>query len=118
MKSAAAASGSGKRTTTSKARAASRRAQRSSTEDKKDRRRKNLDFEVNLGALNMNTLKRYKRHYNLKDETPTKRDLVELVTDHFRAQEMSVSEQETILLFSHMIKNNMSKLDKKRPSEL
>ena len=42
---------------------------------------------------------RYKRHYGLKDETPTKRDLVELVTDHFRAQEMSVSEQETILLF-------------------
>ena len=55
--------------------------------------------QVNLGALNMNTLKRYKRHYGLKDETPTKRDLVELVTDHFRAQEMSVSEQETILLF-------------------
>eukprot|EP00038_Savillea_parva_P002379 m.113846 g.113846 ORF g.113846 m.113846 type:complete len:77 (+) comp10818_c1_seq4:184-414(+) len=69
--------------------------------------------KVNLGTLNMNTLKRYKRHYNLKDDTPTKRELVEVVTDHFRAQEMSVSEQETILLFSHMIKNNMSKLDKK-----
>lgn len=35
-------------------------------------------MQVNLGALNMNTLKRYKRHYNLKDETPTKRDLVEV----------------------------------------
>jgi len=68
---------------------------------------------VNLSVLNLTTLKRYKKHYHLKDDAPTKRELVKVVTEHFRAQVMSVSEQETILLFSHMIKNNMSKLDKK-----
>jgi hypothetical protein len=35
-------------------------------------------LQVNLGTLNMSTLKRYKRHYNLKDDTPSKRDLVEV----------------------------------------
>eukprot|EP00053_Salpingoeca_punica_P011505 m.102440 g.102440 ORF g.102440 m.102440 type:complete len:108 (-) comp15689_c0_seq6:2016-2339(-) len=67
--------------------------------------------QVNFGQLHMNTLKRYKRHYKLPQDTPTKQELVEVVSNHFHAQE--VQEMDTILLFIHMIRNNMNKFDQK-----
>lgn len=44
-----------------------------------DKRKKRVaDFEVNLGSLHMNTLKRYKKFYKLTDETSNKNELTEV----------------------------------------
>eukprot|EP00039_Didymoeca_costata_P019865 m.339211 g.339211 ORF g.339211 m.339211 type:complete len:141 (+) comp18705_c0_seq1:57-479(+) len=67
--------------------------------------------EVNFSALHMNTLKRYKKHYKLSADTASKSDLVEVVSQHFKLQ--NVVEMDTIMLFSHMIKNNMNRFDSK-----
>ena len=36
------------------------------------------DPEVNFGLLHMNTLKRYKKHYKLSEETTSKQELIDV----------------------------------------
>jgi len=57
--------------------------------------------------LQMKTLKKYKKKYELSQETNNKQELVEVVSEHFRRQE--VVEIDTIILFSHMVKKNKEK---------
>eukprot|EP00040_Diaphanoeca_grandis_P023549 m.128312 g.128312 ORF g.128312 m.128312 type:complete len:116 (-) comp29325_c0_seq1:166-513(-) len=78
-----------------------------------DKRKKRIEQfpEVNFGTLHMNTLKRYKKHYKLNDETTNKAELVDVVSNHFKLQE--VIEMDSIMLFSHMIKHKMNKFDQK-----
>ncbi len=93
------------------------------------------EIPVNFGVLHMNTLKRYKKHYRLNEDTANKQELIDVrawragwftflgrphsphsphslggaqvVSNHFRQQE--VSEMETIMLFTHMIGQNVNK---------
>lgn len=62
---------------------------------------------VNFSMLQMKTLKKYKKKYELSQETNNKQELVEVVSEHFRRQE--VVEIDTIILFSHMVKKNKEK---------
>lgn len=43
------------------------------------------DPEVNFGTLHMNTLKRYKRHYKLVEETTNKQELIDVSAACLRA---------------------------------
>jgi hypothetical protein len=63
--------------------------------------------EVNFGTLHMNTLKRYKKHYSLRDDWANKAELVDIVQNHFNKQE--VIEMDTIVLFSHVVTNRTEK---------
>jgi len=80
---------------------------------KNDKRRKRAEQfpEVNFGTLHMNTLKRYKKHYELSAETNSKAELVEVVSNHFKMQD--VLEMDSLILFSHMIKYKMNRFDQK-----
>ncbi|XP_061419918.1 histone deacetylase complex subunit SAP30L-like isoform X3 [Lethenteron reissneri] len=68
--------------------------------------------EVDLFQLQVNTLRRYKRHYKLQTRPGlNKAQLAETISRHFRT--IPVSEKDTLTYFIYMVKNNKSKLDQK-----
>uniref|UniRef100_A0A8C4P3C3 SAP30 like n=1 Tax=Dromaius novaehollandiae TaxID=8790 RepID=A0A8C4P3C3_DRONO len=68
--------------------------------------------EVDLFQLQVNTLRRYKRHYKLQTRPGlNKAQLAETVSRHFR--NIPVNEKETLAYFIYMVKNNKSRLDQK-----
>ncbi|XP_068134447.1 histone deacetylase complex subunit SAP30L isoform X1 [Hyperolius riggenbachi] len=71
--------------------------------------------EVDLFQLQVNTLRRYKRHYKLQTRPGlNKAQLAETVSRHFR--NIPVNEKETLAYFIYMVKNNRSRLDQKSES--
>ncbi|XP_009890944.1 PREDICTED: histone deacetylase complex subunit SAP30L [Charadrius vociferus] len=71
--------------------------------------------EVDLFQLQVNTLRRYKRHYKLQTRPGlNKAQLAETVSRHFR--NIPVNEKETLAYFIYMVKNNKSRLDQKSES--
>ena len=78
----------------------------SRSSDKRKRRTPEDDPIVNFNALSMTTLKRYKKHYKLEDKT-TKAELASVIAQHFSQQH--VVELDTLVLFSHMVKQRMNK---------
>ncbi|XP_037355923.1 histone deacetylase complex subunit SAP30L isoform X2 [Talpa occidentalis] len=69
-------------------------------------------LEVDLFQLQVNTLRRYKRHYKLQTRPGfNKAQLAETVSRHFR--NIPVNEKETLAYFIYMVKSNKSRLDPK-----
>jgi histone deacetylase complex subunit SAP30 len=66
--------------------------------------------EVDLGQLQVNTLRRYKRHYRLQTRPGlNKAQLVESIVRHFKST--PVTEKETLTYFIYMAKTHKSKFD-------
>jgi histone deacetylase complex subunit SAP30 len=73
-------------------------------------------FEVDFLQLQMNTLRRYKRHYKLQLKPGTNKiQLVEAVSRHFKT--IRVSEKKIVPLFISMVKSHKSKLDQPKPPD-
>lgn len=84
------------------------------------RKRKDSDdetemTEVDFCQLQVNTLRRYKRHYKLQTRPGlNKSQLVENIQKHFKM--IPCPEKETLAYFIYMIKTHKSKLDQKPDS--
>ncbi|CAH3176694.1 unnamed protein product [Porites evermanni] len=84
------------------------------------RKRKDSDddtemSEVDFCQLQVNTLRRYKRHYKLQTRPGlNKSQLVETIQRHFK--QIPCPEKETVTYFIYMIKTHKSKLDQKPDS--
>uniref|UniRef100_A0A3P9PDU3 Sap30-like n=1 Tax=Poecilia reticulata TaxID=8081 RepID=A0A3P9PDU3_POERE len=71
-----------------------------------------IDKSVDLFQLQVNTLRRYKRHYKLQTRPGlNKAQLAETVSRHFR--NIPVNEKETLTYFIYMVKSSKSRLDQK-----
>eukprot|EP01137_Pigoraptor_chileana_P008908 Opistho-2@56410 len=69
------------------------------------------DLEVDLNSLQVNALKRYKRHYKLATRhNMNKPDLVQAVMKHFKSQ--AVVENDFLTNFIEIVKSEKNKLDK------
>ncbi|KAL2779286.1 PREDICTED: histone deacetylase complex subunit SAP30L isoform X3 [Elephantulus edwardii] len=72
---------------------------------------KKLKLDIDK-SLQVNTLRRYKRHYKLQTRPGfNKAQLAETVSRHFR--NIPVNEKETLAYFIYMVKSNKSRLDQK-----
>ena len=60
----------------------------------------------------MNTLKRYKKHYSLRDDWANKAELVDIVQNHFNKQE--VIEMDTIILFRYVRGRDRGRRERER----
>ncbi|XP_077182588.1 histone deacetylase complex subunit SAP30L isoform X2 [Paroedura picta] len=68
--------------------------------------------EHEMDVPEVNTLRRYKRHYKLQTRPGlNKAQLAETVSRHFR--NIPVNEKETLAYFIYMVKSNKSRLDQK-----
>lgn len=68
--------------------------------------------EVDLYALQVNTLRRYKKHYKIATKPGlNKAQLADIVAKHFKT--LPVKEKEALTYFIYMVKNNKSRLDQK-----
>lgn len=73
--------------------------------------------EVDLFQLQVNTLRRYKRHYKVATRPGlNKAQLADTLTKHFKT--IPVSEKETLSYFFYMVKSNGNKLDQKNGSSI
>ncbi|XP_002736181.1 histone deacetylase complex subunit SAP30L-like [Saccoglossus kowalevskii] len=73
--------------------------------------------EVDLFQLQMNTLRRYKRHYKLQTKPGlNKVSLAETISRHFKT--LPVQEKETLTYFIYMVKNNKSRFDQRLDSSI
>ncbi|XP_051025829.1 histone deacetylase complex subunit SAP30 isoform X2 [Acomys russatus] len=71
-----------------------------------------LDKSVDLYQLQVNTLRRYKRHFKLPTRPGlNKAQLVEIVGCHFRS--IPVNEKDTLTYFIYSVKNDKNKSDLK-----
>lgn len=69
--------------------------------------------DVDLFQLQMNTLRRYKKHFKVTSRPGiNKTQLADTLTRHFRT--IPVSEKEALTFFIYMIKTNRSKLDREK----
>jgi len=67
--------------------------------------------EVDLFQLQVNTLRRYKKHYKVHvRQGLNKAQLADYMTRHFKT--IPVPEKETLTFFIYMVKTNKSKLDR------
>ncbi|KAM9348373.1 histone deacetylase complex subunit SAP30L isoform 3-T3 [Symphorus nematophorus] len=72
---------------------------------------KKLKLDIDK-SLQVNTLRRYKRHYKLQTRPGlNKAQLAETVSRHFR--NIPVNEKETLTYFIYMVKSSKSRLDQK-----
>ncbi|OWK11579.1 SAP30L [Cervus elaphus hippelaphus] len=73
------------------------------------------EHDTDIPELQVNTLRRYKRHYKLQTRPGfNKAQLAETVSRHFR--NIPVNEKETLAYFIYMVKSNKSRLDQKSES--
>jgi len=71
---------------------------------------------VDLFQLQMNTLRRYKKHFKVTSRPGmNKTQLAESLTRHFKT--IPVAEKEALTFFIYMIKTRQSKLDQERPGQ-
>ena len=69
---------------------------------------------VDLSSLQMNTLRRYKKHYRVPTKPGiNKSQLADVLSDHF--QNIDIDEKEAIAFFIYMVKCNRNKLDQNKP---
>ncbi|GAB6033256.1 sit4 protein phosphatase associated protein [Chamberlinius hualienensis] len=68
--------------------------------------------EVDLYQLQVNTLRRYKRHYKVQTKQGlNKAQLADTLMKHFKT--IQVNEKEAVTFFIYMVKNNKGKSDQK-----
>ncbi|XP_037277061.2 SIN3-associated polypeptide 30 isoform X1 [Rhipicephalus microplus] len=90
---------------------------RKDSEDDNGSNEQEMDIpEVDLFQLQVNTLRRYKRHYKVPMRPGlNKAELADTLARHFRT--IPIAEKEAITFFIYMVKNNKNKLDQKNGSE-
>ncbi|XP_033632075.1 histone deacetylase complex subunit SAP30L-like isoform X2 [Asterias rubens] len=90
-----------------------KRKKRDSDEDAGTSPDRDVDMpEVDLFQLQVNTLRRYKRHYKLQTKPGlNKAQLAETVARHFKT--LPVIEKEALTYFIYMVKNHKSRFDHK-----
>ncbi|VFV34081.1 histone deacetylase complex subunit [Lynx pardinus] len=90
-----------------------RRKRKGSDDDGGDSPVQDIDTpEVDLYQLQVNTLRRYKRHFKLSTRPGlNKAQLVEIVGCHFRS--IPVNEKDTLTYFIYSVKNDKNKSDLK-----
>nr|XP_010593952.1 histone deacetylase complex subunit SAP30 [Loxodonta africana] len=90
-----------------------RRKRKGSDDDGGDSPVQDIDTpEVDLYQLQVNTLRRYKRHFKLPTRPGlNKAQLVEIVGCHFRS--IPVNEKDTLTYFIYSVKNDKNKSDLK-----
>ncbi|KAG7273452.1 hypothetical protein CRUP_032700, partial [Coryphaenoides rupestris] len=72
-------------------------------------------YMVDLFQLQVNTLRRYKRHYKLQTRPGlNKAQLAETVSRHFR--NIAVNEKETLTYFIYMVKSSKTRMEPKTDS--
>lgn len=72
---------------------------------------------VDLSGLQVNTLRRYKRHFRVSTKPGiNKSQLVECIENHFHS--IPVVEREILTYFIYMVKTNKNKLDQKNSNQL
>ncbi|KAM8808193.1 histone deacetylase complex subunit SAP30 [Eudromia elegans] len=92
------------------------RRKRKGSDDDGDSPVQDIDTpEVDLYQLQVNTLRRYKRHFKLQTRPGlNKAQLVEIIGCHFRT--IPVNEKDTLTYFIYSVKNDKSKPDLKMDS--
>uniref|UniRef100_G1M6P1 Sin3A associated protein 30 n=1 Tax=Ailuropoda melanoleuca TaxID=9646 RepID=G1M6P1_AILME len=95
-----------------------RRKRKGSDDDGGDSPVQDIDTpEVDLYQLQVNTLRRYKRHFKLSTRPGlNKAQLVEIVGCHFRS--IPVNEKDTLTYFIYSVKNDKNKSDLKVDSSV
>ncbi|XP_028932862.1 LOW QUALITY PROTEIN: histone deacetylase complex subunit SAP30, partial [Ornithorhynchus anatinus] len=90
-----------------------RRKRKGSDDDGGDSPVQDIDTpEVDLYQLQVNTLRRYKRHFKLQTRPGlNKAQLVEIIGCHFRS--IPVNEKDTLTYFIYSVKNDKNKSDLK-----
>ncbi|CAL4082234.1 unnamed protein product, partial [Meganyctiphanes norvegica] len=74
-------------------------------------------LEIDIYRLQVNTLRRYKRHYKIPTRPGlNKAQLVDILLKHFRT--VPVAEKECLTYFIYMIKANRSKFDQRNGSNI
>ncbi|XP_063222963.1 histone deacetylase complex subunit SAP30 homolog isoform X2 [Bacillus rossius redtenbacheri] len=89
------------------------RAKRRRKDSEEDSNETDTDVaEVDLFQLQVNTLRRYKRHYKVPTRPGTnKTQLADTLTKHFKT--IPVVEKEALTFFIYMVKSDSNKLDQK-----
>uniref|UniRef100_A0A8D2PNV7 Sin3A associated protein 30 n=1 Tax=Zosterops lateralis melanops TaxID=1220523 RepID=A0A8D2PNV7_ZOSLA len=92
------------------------RRKRKGSDDDGDSPVQDIDTpEVDLYQLQVNTLRRYKRHFKLQTRPGlNKAQLVEIIGCHFRT--IPVNEKDTLTYFIYSVKNDKNKSDLKMDS--
>ncbi|NWH75580.1 SAP30 deacetylase, partial [Piaya cayana] len=92
------------------------RRKRKGSDDDGDSPVQDIDTpEVDLYQLQVNTLRRYKRHFKLQTRPGlNKAQLVEIIGCHFRT--IPVNEKDTLTYFIYSVKNDKNKADLKMDS--
>ncbi|PKK30754.1 Sin3A-associated protein, 30kDa, partial [Columba livia] len=92
------------------------RRKRKGSDDDGDSPVQDIDTpEVDLYQLQVNTLRRYKRHFKLQTRPGlNKAQLVEIIGCHFRT--IPVNEKDTLTYFIYSVKNDKNKPDLKMDS--
>ncbi|XP_029815303.1 histone deacetylase complex subunit SAP30 [Manacus vitellinus] len=92
------------------------RRKRKGSDDDGDSPVQDIDTpEVDLYQLQVNTLRRYKRHFKLQTRPGlNKAQLVEIIGGHFRT--IPVNEKDTLTYFIYSVKNDKNKPDLKMDS--
>ncbi|RLW09321.1 hypothetical protein DV515_00002712 [Chloebia gouldiae] len=92
------------------------RRKRKGSDDDGDSPVQDIDApEVDLYQLQVNTLRRYKRHFKLQTRPGlNKAQLVEIIGCHFRT--IPVNEKDTLTYFIYSVKNDKNKPDLKMDS--
>lgn len=90
---------------------------RKDSEDDNGSNEQEMDIpEVDLFQLQVNTLRRYKRHYKVPMRPGlNKAELADTLARHFRT--IPIAEKEAITFFIYMVKNNKNKLDQKNGAD-
>lgn len=93
--------------------ARSKRRRKESEEDSNETDNEVPDVIMpDLYQLQVNTLRRYKRHYKVQTRPGMKRQqLADTIMKHFKT--IPIKEKETITYFVYMVKSNSNKLDQK-----
>uniref|UniRef100_A0A0A1XBZ2 Histone deacetylase complex subunit SAP30 homolog n=1 Tax=Zeugodacus cucurbitae TaxID=28588 RepID=A0A0A1XBZ2_ZEUCU len=93
--------------------ARSKRRRKESEEDSNETDNEIPDVVMpDLYQLQVNTLRRYKRHYKVQTRPGMKRQqLADTIMKHFKT--IPIKEKETITYFVYMVKSNSNKLDQK-----
>uniref|UniRef100_A0A8C3L3K7 Sin3A associated protein 30 n=1 Tax=Chrysolophus pictus TaxID=9089 RepID=A0A8C3L3K7_CHRPC len=94
------------------------RRKRKGSDDDGDSPVQDIDTpEVDLYQLQVNTLRRYKRHFKLQTRPGlNKAQLVEIIGCHFRT--IPVNEKDTLAYFIYSVKNDKNKPDLKMDSSV
>ncbi|UYV83915.1 SAP30L [Cordylochernes scorpioides] len=94
----------------------SKRKQKDSDDDNTSNDQDRYPIEVDFSQLQINTLRRYRRHFKIKTRpSANKAQLADTLAHHFKT--IPIMEKEAIIYFLYMVKYNKNKLDQKMSTD-